>query len=445
MESLEINSKTREEYTTFISDYQNYFQQPKKEKQVMLKGLMVDPDFKRDFTLYRKEASEATQITSLALLTPTLEESTVASMITEMDKLQSFFKEDAEKLPECIRLINKVTSQYVTELDYAAQAVRDEANAKIKAQEELVNPQIATLNTEYKRKVANLTRSIDDEIESLKKLQSKTETLIENDEEKIRQYQREAKRQAEKNHVIYEKRWKERSGQTKKELAGLKKERASLEKRIKNLARQKTEETSKLAFKLEAEIKLARQPLIDLAEIRDAKMLVFKQETERLIKQEKPVAEGLYGAIRQRESINARFEALGIREQQLKSPALFYVPFYTVCYQEGLSRRYIFLPPSTVHNISFSARLKGALGMSKIKEAFIARFRSITALIDNCQVLVKQDMYFESELGELGEKNNILNTRANLDAAAKGLVYIKHEGWLSDKEYQTLSDSLKSL
>ena len=59
-------------------------------------------------------------------------------------------REEAERLPECIRLINKTTSQYITEIDYEAEAVKEETDAKIRAQEELVNPQIAKLNKEYR-------------------------------------------------------------------------------------------------------------------------------------------------------------------------------------------------------------------------------------------------------------------------------------------------------
>ena len=88
------------------------------------------------------------------------------------------------------------------------------------------------------------------------------------------------------------------------------------------------QEISKLNFELDAEIKLARQPLLELQAARDAKMLVFKQETEKLLKQEKPVIEGLNKSIKLREAIKANFEVLGIRDQGLKSPALFYVPFY---------------------------------------------------------------------------------------------------------------------
>ncbi len=386
IESLEKKSKTREDYMAFLSDHNSYFQQPKKEREVSLRGLIADLDFKKEFSVYRKEAMEVTgQLANLALLPPTLEEATISSMLAEMDKLQSFLKENAERLPECLRLVNKATSQYITELDYAAQAVRDEANAKIRAQEELVNPQVAKLNSEYKRRIADLTRSFDEELESLEKLKLKTKKFMENDEEKIRLYQREAKAQALKKHLIYEKRWKEKSSQTKKELDGLKKELKRIEKSIKNLKKQKTAETYELQSKLGAEIKLARQPLLELEAVRDAKMLAFRQETEKLIKHEKPLIDGLNGTIKLRETINAKFEMLGISDQQLKSPALFYVPFYVTCYQAGYAKRYIFLAPSMISAIGFAAKLKGALGMSKIKELFIPRFKAITALIDKVQ------------------------------------------------------------
>ena len=336
LESLEKKPKIREDYLAFLSDHNNYFQQSKKEKAFSLRGLIADLDFKKEFSVYRKEAMEVTsKLANLALLPPTLEEATISSMLAEMDKLQSFFKEDAERLQECLRLVNKATSQYITELDYAVQAVKDEANAKIRAQEELVNPKIAKLNREYKRRIANLAKTFDEELESYGKLKAKTKKFIENYEEKIKLYQREAKSQAQKKHLIYEKRWKEKSGQTKKELDGLKKELKRIEKNIKNLKKQKTAETYKLQSELEAEIKLARQPLLELEVARNAKILAFRQETEKLIKNEKPVIDGLNGNIKLRETINAKFEMLGIIDQQSKSPSLFYVPFYAACYRAG--------------------------------------------------------------------------------------------------------------
>jgi len=285
IDSLERNSKTKEDYLTFLSANSNYFQHVDKEKEISVKGLIANEDFTKELSNYRKEANEVIdKPPNLPLLSPTLEAVTITSALTEMDKIQSLFKQNTDRLPECQKQLSKITSQYVTELDYAAQAVKDEANAKIKAQEEFVNPKIAKLNSTYKQQIANVTRGFNEEIERVEKLKSKTLKSIESNEEKIKLYESEAKTQAEQNHSLYEKRWKEKKNQTKKENDGLKKELKRIENSIKNLSKQKTEKTWNLQKALETEIKLARQPLLDLETTRDAKMLAFKLEAEKLYK-----------------------------------------------------------------------------------------------------------------------------------------------------------------
>lgn len=440
IESLEANSRPRENYTAFLSDHSNYFQQPMKEKQFVFRGLIEDVDFKSEFNVYRKEGAEVTAQTTVALISPILQENAISSMIAEFDKLQSDLREDAERLPECTRLVIKTTRQYTTELDYEAVAVKEEADAKIRAQEELVNPKISKLNKEYTRKIKDVTESFDKELENLQKLKAKTLKFINSNEGKIKLYQREAKTQATSKHIIYEKRWKEKIKQTQRELNSLKKELKNVENNIKRINKQKVQEIAKLNAGLDAEIKFARQPLLELEATRDAKMLSFKQETNNLLKLEKPVIESLNKSIKLRETIKAYFEAVGIRDQALKSPALFYVPFYVACYEMGVTRRYLIIPPSTIGAVDFSAKLKGALGMSKIKGLLAPRFKTIKVLIDKVQVLTKQNATFESQLGGLAQKNNLLNNGLFMENIEKGLVYLKHQGWVSDKEHQVLSN-----
>jgi hypothetical protein len=442
IESLEANSRPRENYTAFLSDHSNYFQQPMKEKRFVFRGFIADLDFKGEFSVYRKEAIEITAQANAALLSPVLEETTISSMIAEFDKLQSVQKEETERLPECKRLVNKTTSQYITELDYETAAAKEEADAKIRAQEELVNPKIAKLNKDYNHKIKDVTESFDKELESLQKLKAKTLKFIESNEGKIKLYQREAKSQSTKKHVIYEKRWKEKIKQTQKELNGLKKELKNVEGNVKRLSKQKMQEMSKLNFGLDAEIKFVRQPLLELEVARNAKIIAFKHETDKLLKQEKPIIEGLNKSIKLREEVKAIFEGLGIRDQVLKGPALFYVPFYVACYEMGLTRRYLIIPPSHISTVDFPAKLKSAFGMSKIKDLLTPSFKKITALIDKVQVLTKQNTVFESQLNDLSRRNNLLNNASFIESVKKGLVYLKGEGWLSDKEQQVLGNRL---
>jgi hypothetical protein len=444
IKSLETNSSPRENYSAFLLDHNDYFQMPIKEKQFVFKGLIADMDFRNEFSVYYKEASEL-NLENSPQLSPSLDENTISNLISMFGKLQSDLREEVEVLPECIKLLNKITSQYITEFKYEASAVAEETDAKIRAQEELVNPKIAKINKDYKAKIKSLTEHFDKEIENLQKNRTKTQKSIESSEGKIKLYQLEVKAQATKKHSIYEKRWKEKIKQTQRELNDLKKKLKDLQSKVTKLSKQKMQEISKLNFELDTEIKFARQPLLELKAARDAKMLTFKIETDKLLNQEKPVIEGLNKTIKLNETTTrVNFESLGIKEQGLRNSALLYVPFYLSCYEAGASKRYFFIAPSTIAGDNFSGKLKSAFGISKIKNRLIPRFKLTTTLINNVKNLAKQNTVFENQLNDLSQKNNLLRNKLFMEKVTNGLSYLKNEGWLSDKEQQALSSEVKS-
>ncbi len=405
-ENLQANQRTRENYLAFLIEHNNYFHQPPEEKRFTFQGLIANPLFQKEFSIYRKEAVELTAPT--AMLLPLLEESAISTTLNALDKLQIYLKDDAEKLQECLRFLTKTTSQYITEIQYEAAAAKEEADAKIKAQEEFSNPQIAKLNKAYQHKIKCVSDGFDKELKMLEKMKLKTKKLMDSGEAKVRQCKQEAKAQGKQGHKNYERRWKEKVKLTEKELSGLRKELKNIENNEKNLSKQKKHDISKLTFELDCEIKLARQPLLELEEAREVNMITFKQETNRLFTKEKPIVDGINKSVRLRETINAGFKGLGIPDFQLKNPTLFYVPFYTVCYETGLARRYLCVSPSTVNSIDFLAKLKGMLGMSKGKNLLTPRFLKVNSLIETVEELARQNSVFESQLLSLGDRNNLL-------------------------------------
>ena len=443
MENLEANSKTREDYLTFLSENNFYFLQPTKAKEFSIRSIIVDLDFRHEFEIYIKEASEVIgQLTKIARLTPNLQETTISSMTLEINKLQSSLKENDDMFQECLRRINKTKSQYMTELDYAAEAVKDEAEAKIRAQGELINPQIVNLNRECKHQISKTTLFFDDETDKLEKLKTKTSKSFVSEEKKLKQYEQAAKEQAQQNHSIYEKRWKSKSKESKKELSRLKKELKQIDDNIKHLTKQKNEKISALYLETDDKIKLARQPIIDIEAIRDAKLLKFRQEIQKMINLEKPIVDGLNRSIKLVEQVNDDFQNLGTRNLEFKSSSLLYVPFFVVCYRSGSSSKCLFLSPSTTPPVGFAAKLKGVMGLSKINEMFIPRFKAIAVLIEKLELLAKQDSLLHQQITDLGERNNLLRNELAKVNIAKGLVYLKDAGWLSQKEYLTLTNSL---
>ncbi len=444
MENLKRGSKTRETYLPFLSDNINYFQAPVTEKGVLINGLISDPEFLGEFNSYRREATAiGDQHSNVALLSPIIEESTISSILDEFKTLYLSFKEDIDRLHRCMKFMNKAAGHYVKVLRSKTKAVKEEFGVKISAQEEIVDPRVAHLKEDYDHRIVESAKSFEKRRLPIQKEKVKLEKSREQALTKIEQYKLEAKTRAEMDDSVGEQKWKEKSNDTKKRLSEIEDQLKQTEKALKDLEEQKSLKIFNLKSELETKIKEARQPLLELESSRDAQILIYKQEIENLEQQTKLIIEHLGRTAKLRETSIANFAKLGVKQDpELKDIALFYVPFYVVCYQGESKKRYLFLPPSEASSIGISTKLKSALGKAKIKQLLVRRFDAITSLMDTIEVLAQQNAVFETEMREMSQNANILNMSSMRESIQKGLEYITNEGWLSEKEYQALSQKI---
>ena len=240
-----------------------------------------------------------------------------------------------------------------------------------------------------------------------------------------------------------EQEWKEKISDTHKELSAIEYQLKTTEKTLKDLEERRSLEILNLRSGLEAKVKEARKNLLELESSRDAKILIHRQEMEKLEKQTKLISDQIGKTVKLRETNIAQLESLGIKPKvESRESALVYVPFYLTCYQVDSKKRYLILPPSVVNTIGLSTKLKGALGRTKIKGLLVPRFKALTSLKDTIQVLTQQSAEFETEVKELGEKDNILAMGSMREEISKGLAYLRNEGWFSDKEYNAIRHRL---
>ncbi len=443
-ENLKNGSKTRETHLAFLSDHINYFQASLTEKEVLLDGLISDPEFLNELDSYCSEATAIEEpLGNMALLSPIIEESTISSILDELKTLHLSFREDVDRLYRCMKFINKATQHYVKMLRSKAKIIKEEFNVKIGAQEELIAPKVARLKEDYNHKIVQSTKSFERERLPVQKKKVKLEKSNELALAKIENYKLEARVRAEKDDSVGEQKWKEKARETKKELSEIENQLKETEKALKDLEERKSLEIFNLRSELEAKIREAHQPLLELESSRDAEILLCKQEVEQLEQQTKLILEQLGRTVKLRETSIENLAKLGIKKKtELKDVVLFYVPFYAFCYKVESKKRYLFLPPSEANNIGLSTKLKGALGITKIKQLLVPRFEIITSLIDTLQVLAQQNAVFETEMWEMGERTNILSVDSMRESIKKGLEYIKKEGWLSEKEQQDLSQKI---
>jgi hypothetical protein len=442
MENLQKYQLPRDSYTSFLCDHQNYFQQPPQNRQFVLRGLIENREFYNELSIYQREATEPTQ--SNTLLSPILEEAAISANFSALDELLAHLSADNNALSESLKLVKKITGQYLTEIEFDATAAKEEADAKIKATQEFVNPETVKLTREFHRKIKALSSNFDKAIEELQKQVKKTEKAIASAEANIRVFEKNAKAAGKKGHEVYEKRWKDKAKDEEKELSSHKKALKNLENDINRLIRQKAAEVTNLNGELEATLKQVKQQIVDLESERDQKVFAYKQESNRLVACEKPVVEGMESSIKLREATACAFEGLTLHGSHIKTSMLLYVPFYAVCYQATYSKRYLCIPPSVLAAFDFSAKLRGALGVSKAKEMIIPRFRAIASLVAKAEELSQQSTAFEGQLWRLGTENNLLHNDQFRQAAKAGLGGLQQAGWLSEREVLELSAQLSA-
>jgi hypothetical protein len=444
IENLKRSSKTRETHLAFLSDHINYFQAPVEEKTVAINALIREPEFLSEFESYSHQATEIEdEPANVGLLSPIIEEQTIASVLKELEGLHAFFKKDVDSLYRCMKFVNKATNHYIQVLRGKVDAVKGEFNVKIQAQEELVFPKVNHLKEEYDHQIIESSKAFERQRLPLQKRKVKLERSREQALAKIENCKLEAKTCAEKDDSVREQKWKEKGNEKKKELSELEDQLKETEKALKDLEERNSLEIFNLRSELETKTKEARKPLLELESSRDAKVLIYKQKMEKLEQQTKMILDQLGRTVKLRETSIENFAKLGVKkDSELKDIVLFYVPFYVVCYQLESKKRYLFLSPSEANSIGLSTKLKGALGRAKVRQVLVRRFEGITSLMDTIQVLAQQNAVFGTELKEIGKRMNMVNMGSMRTSIKKGLEAITKEGWLSEKEYQALSQKI---
>jgi DNA repair exonuclease SbcCD ATPase subunit len=435
MENIERSSKTLETYMAFLSDNVNYFQTLTTEKEMVLKSLVTDPNFLNEFALYLSEAEQVeTSSPDMVMLSPTIDETTISSITLELENLKSEFEKDIDDLYKNMKLLNKTTRNFVKTINSKIKTIKEEFGREIKQQESVITPKVNRLNEEYDEQITKLTNDFEKRLLPVQKEKVKLEKTREQTLNKIERCKIEAKTCAASKDVVGERKWKEKTNESKKELSEIEAEIRELEGKMKEIDESRSLETFKLRSEWEANVKEAKKDLLELEASQDAKIQVHSREIEKLEKLTSTIIGQIDKTAKMREAKLAEFEKLGI-EQKQKENVLIYVPFYLVCYQSQSKRRYVPFSPSIVNSISLLAKLKGALGKAKVKQLLVPRFKTITTFLNKFPALIERDAVFEREINEASEKADMLKTNATREQIDNGLKRLKEEGWFSEKEY----------
>ncbi|MDR2203912.1 MAG: hypothetical protein LBE76_06415, partial [Nitrososphaerota archaeon] len=370
VEKFEVIFRIREEYTKFLVDFHKGFQL-QKSKELTCSGLIADHELLEELSVYCREISEDSQLPGLLL--SILRENKVTETVNQMEMLQLKTVEKIEKFGQLAKLISKAVESFFVGFDFELEAICEEVEAKIKAQQEVVNPKIEKLTVNYKKQVERLEKSIDKKSQPVEKQKSKILKAIKEAEVNIERYSRQVKVQSQKGNKRSENSLKSKIKKEKQKRDELERQQKKIKKQLEELAEQKATKLSRLKEELDMEIQVERQPIIYLETLRKKKQEFFKQERLNLEELTQPVIEEINQFIGEQKKFLSNMNLSRLKSNyKLKSNAIVYVPFYISAYSktDHKEKRYFIFSPSAVGNLGFSSKLRGALGRAKIKDLF---------------------------------------------------------------------------
>ncbi len=443
LEGLKSSSRKRESYASYLAQHTEYFDRANKESVIQLKGLIAESEMLNEFSSHRYEASGVKdQLIDIGLLSSPLNESRIKATIHEIVQLKAKLEKDIDELHESIDFLGKSLKSFHHELQDEIDGIKHQFALEISEEEAAVAPIVRNIRREYDDRIISLTKMIEKEQVPLHKEKlrlTNSQQELNRDVQKYNTKSRSLANEEEKDI------WEQKIEDAKDELCKIDKQLEKNEHDIKTLDKKRESDTLRYKSELETEIKVARKKILDLEGSRESKILVVKEEMEKLSSETKHLIDQLDKLVKLREADISQVKKLSIKpDSEELDKALVYLPFYIIRYGKDAKNRYVIVSPSTMGTMALSTKLKGALGGSRIKSLFTPRFKQLNHLAENIQEQNKKNSVFEQELKTLGTTNNILTMTWIRDEIESGLLTLKQQGWLNDKEYGAAMESFKT-
>ncbi|MDH5266485.1 MAG: hypothetical protein OEW62_02265 [Candidatus Bathyarchaeota archaeon] len=442
LDSVNRSSRTRQAYMAFLSENLNYFQLSGNEERKVIDGLITDPEFLHEFTSYLSKATTIkTSLPDMVVVSPTLDESSIFSIIEELQSLKSKFAEEVDALYTSMKFISAKTGNFVKVTRNEIKEIEEKFSKEIEECDASIAEKVDEIRRNYDEKVTKFSKKVQKELLNLRKGKIKLEKTNEQLVAEIEHCEAETKTHAINKDSIGERKWREERDKLKKRLSENEAEIKELVEKIKEIKDEKKIKIFELKSECDTKIKEAARDLVEIESSRDAKIRTHEEEMQKLEEQTSSIIGQIDELAKLREASIAEFDKLGV-QQKRKKHKLIYMPFYLVCFQFKLRKRYVHFPPSIVDSISFSVKFKGALGKAKIKQLLQPRSKTIVSLLNKFPLLMQQNAVFNREMNEACAKANILRTKNLRESIRNGLERIREEGWFSEKEYGSFSQML---
>jgi len=220
LDNVNRSSKTRQAYVAFLSDNLNYFQVSGNGERKVIDGLITETEFLHDFASYLPEAKAVkTSLSDMVVVLPTLNESSIFSIMQELQNLKSRFVEEVNALYTSMKLLNAKTENFVKVIRSAIKEVEEKFSEEIEECKASITEKVEEIHKEYDEKVTEFSKKVEEELLSLQQEKIKLEKTKEQLINEIEHCEAEIKTCVINKDDVSEQKWREERDKLKEQLS----------------------------------------------------------------------------------------------------------------------------------------------------------------------------------------------------------------------------------
>jgi hypothetical protein len=436
---VEDTAENFEAYSAALADHIHYFTSALREEEKTILGLITNSDLIEDFSSYLSEA-EQSEIKNTWLY-PVVDESSISVSLNDLTELKTALDRDVDNLRYSMKLLNAATRKHVEVIRESTQEIKKDFNEKIEVEKALAMEKVREIQKINDERITKSSKNFERQLQKLHQERAQLEKSADRAITQIDRCEAEIENAKNRKDKAVQQRWKQEMENWRREAKALQKSIEQLDKRIEETESEKRIEISNLRSEFGVQSENAMKNVRELEASRDAKVQLNQQKIKSLEESTSTIVAQLDNLVKQKRVSLNEIDKMGMNTH--KKSAIAYVPFYLACFQaDEEKRRYVVYPPSVAGTVGVLTKLKGVLGISKVKSLFQPRSKEIANILDQVVTVIERDPVFKRDLQDVGVKANILQSEENREMVKRGLEELRREEWISENEFQTLSQSL---
>jgi hypothetical protein len=436
--NIRANQKTTESYTATLIRNKDYFNNFSDQEEIRIEGLIANPELLEDFKIYLHKMKKAKRLLkNKAILPNTIQDVEIREGIGQLLNLRKRTANDIQNIENSMQLLSKTTLRKIKAIQTEIRKTRNKFHKQIEKFKPKVKKEIWRIQSKYNRKIARQSKKFKKELQRLHENQIELQKTL-------RHLKAEAKRcKTRMNSKKSDKKiqWKLKLKRTEKKLpvftskinANVKKSR-KVESALKlEIAQQK--------MQCDEHIEAANSIFLDLRASRDAEITVKQREIVTLKNLTRDITNSMREMIHAKRGSLREFDKIKIAGKKRRRE-LVCLPFYLARYEKGDKKRYVVFPPALVEDMGILTKMKGALGVAKLKSLLQCRSRAITMFLNQLVTFIERNPVLEKDVTEAGIQASMLLKKRLRVGIKKGLLELEKQNWVSKSELQAFSKIL---